>query len=470
MLRLAIASLLNRRFVVMLTIFSIALSVMLILGVERLRGEARESFTNSASGIDLIVAARGSPVQILMATIFGVGSTTTGLDWDTYEMVENRPEVDWAVPIQMGDNHKGFPVIGTSPAYFDRFRHSGGEALVFAEGVPFSQSDPDGAVVGAEVATRFDYALGNVIVNAHGSGEVAFDVHDEAPFKITGILKPTGTAVDRMVIVSLEGFDALHDDDVPATVDPLTDLGVAPEPAAEEEVHGANEQSEHAHEENDHAHEQNGLDQDDEDAHLEGAETNYAGASDADHDHAPEMINAILVGLKDRAAVLGIQRTIAEYPGEALTAVLPNVALLELWSITGTAETALRLMAWVVALAGMIGLVVMLSATLEARRREFAILRSVGATPMKVFNLILAEAAVLTIAGLVAGIIMLAVATLVADPILSDRFGIRMGLDLISSREAIFMITILCAGLLAALMPALRVYSMTLSDGLSPRL
>ncbi len=137
MLRIAIASLLNRRFVALLTILSIALSVMLILGVEHLRGEARESLTNSASGIDLIVAAPGSPVQILMATISGVGSTTTGLGWDTYEMIENRPEVDWAVPIQMGDNHKGFPVIGTSPTYFDRFRRSGCHALAFTEGVHF---------------------------------------------------------------------------------------------------------------------------------------------------------------------------------------------------------------------------------------------------------------------------------------------------------------------------------------------
>jgi putative ABC transport system permease protein len=464
MLRLALFSLLNRRFVAILTVVSIALSVMLILGVERLRGEARESFTNSASGIDLIVAARGSPVQILMATVFGVGSTGVGLDWDTFEMVENRPEVAWAVPIQMGDNHNGFPVIGTAQAYFERFRHSGGQRLAFAAGVPFSQNDPDGAVVGAEVAARFDYVPGNVIVNAHGSGEVAFDVHDEAPFKITGILAPTGTAVDRMVIVSLEGFDALHDDSLPSVVDPFANEGHAHDTVAEnEDVHGDDGQ-------NGHAYEKDGHDEDVKVSPAHGSETNSASIGDTDQVHSPEMINAILVGLTDRTAVLGIQRVITEYPGEALTAVLPNVALLELWSITGTAETALRLMAWIVALAGMIGLVVMLSATLEARRREFAILRSVGATPRKIFGLILVEAAVLTVAGLVAGSVMLAVATLVADPILSSRFGIRMGLDLLSPRESIFMTAILCAGLVAALVPAVRVYSMTLSDGLSPRL
>ena len=126
MLGLALRSLWNWRFVAALTVLSIALSVALILGVERVRNETRDSFANSASGIDLIVAPRGNSVQILMATVFGVGSMGTGLAWQTYKLVEDLPQVAWSVPIQMGDNHRGFPVIGTTAAYFKRFRHSGG--------------------------------------------------------------------------------------------------------------------------------------------------------------------------------------------------------------------------------------------------------------------------------------------------------------------------------------------------------
>ena len=174
--------------------------------------------------------------------------------------------------------------------------------------------------------------------------------------------------------------------------------------------------------------------------------------------------------LADRGAVLGLQRAFSEYRGEAISAVLPNVALLELWSITGTAETALQLMAWAVALAGITGMVVMLSATLEARRREFAILRSVGATPARVFALILIEAAVLTLGGLALGSLLLTLATLLADPILSARFGMRIGAGLAGRGELAIMGAILLAGLAAALLPALRVYRMTLADGLSPRM
>ncbi|WP_281973897.1 FtsX-like permease family protein [Ruegeria faecimaris] len=497
MFNLCYKSLLNRRFIAALTVLSVALSVALIVGVERLRTEARAGFANSASGIDLIIAARGNDVQILMATVFGVGTTGAGISWDSYEMIEDLPQVSWTVPIMMGDNHRGYPVIGTSEQYFDHFRHSGGQQLIFAEGVPFMS--PDGAVIGAKVAQAFGYTSGTEIVNAHGSGEVAFDVHDEAPFTVTGVLGHTGTAVDRMVFVSLEGFDALHDEPASEVADPFV-LIDAPEVAGEHEDH----HTEHSHSE-DHADSEftdghvdhgDGHGQNDDyaehgepDEHDEGhqehddshthesdheseveAVTTSGGHDHGGHEHEPGTINAIFVGLEEKTAVLSVQRQLADHRDEALTAVLPNVALLQLWSITSTAETALRLMAGAVAVAGMIGMVVMLSASLDNRRREFAILRSVGATPAGVFSLILLEAVLLLLAGIVLGVIALSVLTLLIDPILAANFGLRIGVGLPSFREVLLIVIVFCSGLLASIIPALRVYRMTLSDGLSVRL
>ncbi len=440
MLGFSIRSLWNRRFVAGLTMLAIGLSVALILGVERLRDGARDSFANSASGIDLIVAPRGNSVQILMATVFGVGGTGTGMAWESFEWLEDRPEVAWAVPIQMGDNHRGYPVIGTDAAYFEHFRHSGGQSLSLAAGTFFTEDRADAAVVGAEVAARFGYAPGAVIVNAHGSGEVSFDLHDDAPFTISGVLAPTGTAVDRMVFVTLEGFDTLHaKEDAPAA-DPLDPAAMPADGHQEHEAH------------------------EDHEDHGEHKGTEVG------HGHEPDRINAVYVGLIDRTNVLGLQRAVNERPSDALSAVLPAVALAELWGITGTAERAMRLMAWAVALAGMIGMVVMLSATLDTRRREFAILRSVGATPTRIFSLIVVEAAVLTAAGLTLGLVLLTVATFVTDPIVSANFGLRLGLNVFGARELATLFVIFCAGLLASLIPAVRVYRMTLADGLSVRL
>jgi len=440
MLGFSLRSLWNRRFVAGLTVLTIGLSVALILGVERLRDGARDSFANSASGIDLIVAPRGNSVQILMATVFGVGGTGTGMTWDSFEWLEDRPEVAWAVPIQMGDNHRGYPVIGTDATYFEHFRYSGGQPLSLAEGAFFAGDDGDAAVVGAEVAARFGYGPGTVIVNAHGSGEVSFDLHDDAPFTISGVLAPTGTAVDRMVLVTLEGFDSIHAQEDAPLADPL-------DPAAKP-ADGHDEHKAH----------------DDHKDHVEHEGT------EAGHSHEPDRINAVYVGLIDRTNVLGLQRAVNERPSDTLSAVLPAVALAELWGITGTAERAMRLMAWAVALAGMIGMVVMLSATLDTRRREFAILRSVGATPTRIFALIVTEAAVLTAAGLILGLVLLTVATFVTDPILSARFGLRLGFSVFGARELATLLAIFCAGLIASLIPAIRVYRITLADGLSVRI
>ena len=420
---LVLHSLWNRRFVAALTVLAIALSVALILSVERLRDSARTSFANSASGIDLIVAPRGNDVQILLATVFGVGSTGAGLSGKVLALLEEMPGVAWAVPLMQGDNHQGFPVIGTSAAYFKHFKHSRGQALSFATGGSFE--DTHGAVIGAEVADHLGYDVGTEIINAHGAGAVALEVHDEAPFQITGVLARTNTAVDRMVFISLEGFDALHAESAPRSADPFAAIAEA-----------------------------------DHDSH------------DEEHEHGfvPDQINAVYIGLSNRTAVLGVQRAVATYKAEPLAAVMPNVALLQLWSITGTAENALRLMSVAVMAASMIGMVVMLSAALEARRREFAILRSVGAAPRDVVLMIILEALLVTGSGILLGLAVFWSASLLAEPLLSARFGVTLGGHILTSREIILLLTVLCFGGLASLLPAWRVYRMTLADGLTTRL
>lgn len=479
MLTLGLKSLLNRRFVSLLTIVSIALSVCLILGVDRLRSEARASFANSADGIDLIIASRGNPVQILLATVFGVGSTGNAIDWETYETVAALETIDWAVPISMGDNHRGYPVIGTVAGYFDHFRHSGGNALRFEHGRAFARAAE--AVLGAEVASRFGYGEGDEIVLAHGAGDVSFHLHDDEPFAVVGVLEATGTAVDRMVLVSLQGFDALHAARPGKSPDPLDALlaasGSAPGPdrvvgrAADTDRghdHGDDGKHDHGHDpaqhDGEHVHDEEHLHDEE---HIQDEEQ----AHDEEHTHDPEprarQINAIYLGLADRMAVLGLQRYFTEYEAEPLTAVMPNVALLELWSLTGTAEAALGLMAVAVALAGMLGLLATLSAALESRRREFSVLRSVGATPWRIFSLIVLEAVMLTAAGLLLGYLALTVAVALLDPVLASNLGLRLGIGWPSASEWVLMAAIFGAGLLASLVPALRVYRITLADGLS---
>src|SRR5215468_8728951 len=136
-LQLALKSLRNRRLTAALTVLSIALAMVLLLGVERIRSEARESFASTISGTDLIVGARSSPVHLLLYSVFRIGNPTNNVRWESFETIAARPEVAWAIPISLGDSHRGFRVLGTTPAYFEHFRYGRGRKLELASGKPF---------------------------------------------------------------------------------------------------------------------------------------------------------------------------------------------------------------------------------------------------------------------------------------------------------------------------------------------
>jgi putative ABC transport system permease protein len=415
---LAVKSIRNRKFTAGLTVASIALAVMLLLGVERIRSEARASFAATISGTDLIVGARASPVHLLLYSVFRIGNPTNNLRWESYRAIAQRPEVAWTIPLSLGDSHRGFRVLGTTPDYFEHYRFGGGRRLEMAGGKAFE--DVHDAVLGAEVADKLNYKPGDSIVIAHGSGEVSFSLHEEQPFRVVGVLARTGTPVDRTVHVTLDGLDAVHAED--DAFDPLAAL------LRESRV-----------------------------------------------DRQPQIataraISAFMVGLKSRPAALALQRTINEYRAEPLTAILPGVTLQEAWEIVGTVEKTLFAVSALVVVVGLAGMLVALLTGLSERRREMAILRSVGARPMHVFGLILGEAAFLTVLGIGLGVAALYFGLVGGRPWLESRMGLFIGVGWPSAYEFGLMILVLTAGVLIGMVPAYRIYRYSLADGMTIRI
>ncbi len=411
---LAVKSLRNRRFSVALTALSIALSVMLLLGVERIRGEVRASFVSTISGTDLIVGARSGPVQLLLYSVFRLGDPTQSIAYESYEEIARHPQVAWAIPLSLGDSHRGYRVLGTTPAYFEHFRYARERGLALAAGRGFGEALE--AVLGAEVAERLGYRLGAEIVVAHGAGEVSFVEHADTPFRVVGILQRTGTPVDRTIHVPLAGIEAMHE-------------GF--------EQGGRKDEGPVAHK---HAHGE------------------------------PEKISAFLVGLKSRAAAPAMLRLINEYPGEPLSAIMPAVALQELWQLVGVVETALLVVSAFVLAVGLAGLLTALLASLEERRREIAVLRSVGARPVHVFGLIVGEAGVVTVLGAVAGLALLYLLQLAAGPLLAAKLGLYMPLAWPAWRELALLAAVCVAGILVGVIPGVRIYRYSLADGMTLRL
>ncbi|HBO2443430.1 TPA: ABC transporter permease [Pseudomonas aeruginosa] len=417
--RLALASLANRRFTALLTIFAIALSACLLLAVERVRTEAKASFASTISGTDLIVGARSGSVNLLLYSVFRIGNATNNIRWDSYRHFAENPRVKWAIPISLGDSHRGYRVMGTDAGYFEHYRYGRGQELQLAEGRAFGQDLFD-VVLGAEVAESLHYRLGEKIVLAHGVSTVSLVKHDDKPFTVVGILQRTGTPVDRTLHISLAGMEALHVDwrnGVPA-------MGAGRVSA---------EQARHM-------------------------------------DLQPQAITAFLVGLKSKVATFALQREVNDYPGEPLMAILPGVALQELWGLMGTAEKALFVVSLFVVLTGLIGMLTAILTSLNERRREMAILRSVGARPWHIFGLLLAEAFSLALAGVALGLGLLYLGIAASQGYVQANYGIYLPLAWPSDYEWSLLGAILAAAVLIGCVPAWRAYRQSLADGLSIRL
>ncbi len=417
MISIAWRSICNRWATALLAVLAIAMSVALILTVEKTRRDARNSFTQTVSGTDLIIGARSGSVQLLLYSVFRIGSATNNVSWESVEAIQKRSAIKWTIPISLGDSHRGYRVLGTTLDYFTHYRYGDKQPLSLTAGDVFD--DVFDAVIGSEVARELGYQVGDNIVVAHGTGDVALVEHDKQPFRVSGVLAPTGTPVDQAIHVSLTGIEAMHIDW------------------------------------------RNG-------APVKGAST-PADAIRA-MDLQPTAVTALLVGLKSRATVFREQRAINTYREEPLLAILPGVALQELWRLVRVAELALMIVSVCVVLAGLVNLMSVLLAGLSERRREMAVLRSTGARPAHIFLLLCIESLVLTLAGIVAGLVLHYVLTGIGAIIIRQQFGLSIALTAPHTNDLKILLAITAAGFIAGTLPALQAYRKSLADGLSQRL
>jgi len=416
LLSLSWKSLRNRRISVALSVTSILISIVLFTGVLYVRSAAQQWFVQTISGTDLVVGARSGPVNLLLYSVFRIGNATNNISWQSYQDIASDDAVAWTIPLSLGDSHRGYRVLGTNLDYFRFYRYGEKQPLAFAAGGPFA--DLYDAVIGAEVADKLHYTLGQTIVLAHGAGKVSFMQHADKPFRVVGILKRTGTPVDRTVHVSLEAIEAIHVDWQQGV--PLPGQTVSAEQAR----------------------------------HL---------------DLQPKLITAFLVGLKSRIETFQLQRAINEYPDEPLLAILPGVALAELWQVLAVMETILQVIAGFVVLAGMTGLLITLLSTLNERRREMAILRSVGAGPAHIFFLFIFEAFWITVFASVGALAVLYLTLIIAQPLVQSATGVLLAVRPLNALEWLLLGTVIVLGSVLGAVPGVIAYRRALTDGLTLR-
>jgi putative ABC transport system permease protein len=379
-IHLAIKSLLFRKASIFLTVAAMSLSLLVMLSVEHIRQQAKSNFANSISGVDLIVGSRTGSMNLLLYSVFRIGTPTNNISWQTYKRLSQNKAVSWAVPISLGDSHKGYRVLGTTPNYFDFFSYGSKQPLQFAQGDKFESVF--GVVLGSAVANKLGYQLGDLITLSHGIGSTSFKKHDNLPFRVVGILKVTGTPVDQTLHVSLQGLEAVH------LIKPIEINRLIHEPKI--------------------------------------------SLLQADH-LITKSVTSIMIGLKSKMNVFSFQRQINTDNREALTAILPGVALSQLWQSLSVFENTLRLISVLVIISTLIGLCAILLSSIRERMSEIKLFRVVGASSNFIFLLIELEAIIIALISVTIAFTALSLIISLTQEVILNAYGIAISSDIISN-------------------------------------
>jgi putative ABC transport system permease protein len=451
---------------VVLTIASVALSVFVLLAVEHVRQEARNGFASTVSGVDLIVGARTGEVNLLLLSVFRIGTATANVSWSSLEQIRAQNNVSWTVPLSLGDSHRSFRVVGTTQEFFERYKHGAQQSLGFSQGVRFDALND--VVLGAQVASRLGYELGDSIVLSHGMADTSFTHHDQLPFRVSGILSLTGTPVDNALFVALDAIEALHSEE---------EGGDRPVQGVSEHEHEQNNHEygdEHGH----HDHHDEVEDHDDHRGHGEHAESAYSSASteadhaaaDHGHDHPPiGTVTAVLVGLNSPIATLQVKRWADTFSDEALLAILPGVALTQLWELVGNVEIILLGISILVFLSSLLGLNAMLFASMRERRSEIEVLRNIGAPSLFVLGLLMVEALLIVTTGIALAILGLLLSIAFANAVFAQELGLMLSYQIFNSSNLLALALIYLTTLILTAIPALQAYRLSVSVGGSPK-
>ncbi len=412
LLKLTLNSLYARFLTVCMTVFAISLSLMLYMSVEKLRTSAYTSFTDTISQTDLIIGSRASSVQLLLYSVFRIGNATNNITWESYLDIIDRDEVDWGVPISLGDSHKGFRVMGTNKEFFNRYKFRGGQPIEVEKGFLFE--DLYDVVLGSGVAEKLGYDISTPLIVSHGLE--SFTKHDDQPFKVSGILKKTGTPVDNTIIVSLAAIEAIH-------VDWSTGAKIPGQQTPIEEIRQM--------------------------------------------DLTPKNITAALVGVKSKLTIFYLQRWVNDYPEEALTAILPGAALQELWRVVGVVENLLLGISVVVIFTTLIGMTAIIFSSLNERRREMAIWRAMGASPRTIIGLLMLEAFFISLLSIIISTILLFFSLAILQPWIDNNYGILVSVEMLSIKDMYVFIVFIIAAVVVSLLPAARAYWFSINDGMT---
>ena len=424
--RLAVRNLLFRPWTTALSLLLAALGAGLISLILLLNWQLEQQFDRNLAGIDLVVGAKGSPLQLMMSSMYHISSPTGNVPLSGIKPFLNpeHPYIERAVPLSLGDSYRGRRIVGTRSQFFDLY------GATVAEGRPWS-SVMD-VVAGATAARELGLRVGDTFRSSHGLIEDDDLTHRDAPeFRVTGILAPTGTVADLVLLTPTESLWAVHD---------------THDHEGEEHQHVAEDDHNHDH---DHGHDDN---HDQVHDHGTGGEYTIDRPLTA---YADRSITSVLIQFRGNSIVaLNMQRSINE--NTELQAVTPSIQLAELYATVGQGEAVLRQLGYVVVGVSILSIFIGLFSSLDRRRGELALLRTLGAGPGKLFALLLLEGTLTAVAGALLGLLVSHLGLALIAGYFSEAYRYDFQTWVFLPREGWLLVGAVVVGLIAAAIPAYR--------------
>ena len=400
---------LNTILSVILLTSSVAIITTLIL-VEK---QFEEKFASNIEDVDLVLGAQGSPLQLILSSVYQVDSPTGNINYDSAKVWMNNPYVEKAIPLAFGDNYRGYKILGTTHDYLTKYKAK------LAEGKLFEKNFE--VVVGGEMAQKLRLKVGDEFFGSHGNAAEG-DVHDQYAYKVVGIAKPTGKVIDNLILSNIPSVWQMH----------------------------------HQHEENP--------------AHGEEGHVHHEGE---DHEEAnltvdePNMeITAVLLKIRNQMAKLTWQRVIPQ--NTKMQAVSPAFEINRLFGLFGIGISALQYLAYGIMLISGISIFIALFNTLKERKAEFALMRVNGAGRFQLLKVVMIESILLCVVGFIFGTILGRIGLVLLSNSSEEDFKLSFNpYEFLWQKEGtLFLITIF-VGFMAALIPAIKAYNLNISKTLA---
>jgi putative ABC transport system permease protein len=410
-----------------LSIILLTASVAIITTLILLEEQFEKKFNDNMEGIDMVLGAQGSPLQLILSSVYQVDAPTGNIDYAEAKSWMRHPFVKEAIPLAFGDNYRGFRIVGTTPDYLSHYGAKPEEGKVF--------SDNFDVVVGSDVAQKMGLKVGDKFFGSHGDAAEG-EVHEDHAYVVTGIASHTGKVIDNLILCNIQSVWAMHDHEH------------EDEAAPQEEAH-----EHHAGEEHDHGHD-----------HAEDAH---------DHEHVEAAVNeegkeitAVLIKFRSKMGIITWPRLIPM--NTKMQAASPIFEINRLFSLFGIGLQALQYLAYGIMFISGISIFIALYNTLKERKFEFALLRVNGASRLQLLLLVLIESLLLCVTGFIFGTIVGRVALSLISGSSESEFKIAFNpFEFVWDKEGYLFGLTIFVGVLAAVIPAVKAYSLNISKTLA---